>query len=169
MKRRLFIMVFALSLLLCVAACAWWAASYRWEQELSVPTGGQSSAWVASCGGQLHVNLLGSKPRGFGFQTSDARLKVVLATGQPLGFGFFNWGNGNRLLVIPHWFLAVLPATIAAWAGVGLWRRSKLLARRGGGRCANCGYDLRATPGRCPECGTEAKDFTATDGAIRST
>ena len=54
---------------------------------------------------------------------------------------------------VPHWVPAVGFAVLpAAWL-VRRFRRSRALKR---GLCTACGYDLRASPGRCPECGAAA-------------
>jgi hypothetical protein len=52
--------------------------------------------------------------------------------------------------VIPWWVLSPPLALLPA-----LWLRRRFIARRrrAKGLCLKCGFDLRATPVRCPECG----------------
>jgi hypothetical protein len=58
----------------------------------------------------------------------------------------------------PHWAVvaAGLPAPLLV-----LRRRWVLRRRIRGGLCLGCGYDLRASEGRCPECGREIQRLTA--------
>jgi hypothetical protein len=56
------------------------------------------------------------------------------------------------------WSLFPIGAFLYPLLGVGLivydHRRLRREAHERTGYCAECGYDLRATPNRCPECGT---------------
>jgi hypothetical protein len=55
---------------------------------------------------------------------------------------------------VPYWALAAGTGVVPAmWLCVGVRR----LYRRRRGMCARCGYDLRASTDRCPECGTAIK------------
>ena len=64
----------------------------------------------------------------------------------------WDWGS-YRDIDIRHWFLVLLfSLPPAAWLLRGPLLRRR---RRKLGLCRHCGYDLRATPGRCPECGRE--------------
>ncbi len=59
-------------------------------------------------------------------------------------------------LLVSHWLIAMVAGMIFLLAIQPDWRRHR---RRAKGLCPACGYDLRASPNRCPECGWMSREL----------
>jgi hypothetical protein len=166
----------ALSLLLCIATCFLWPRSYRWSDQFiwTHPRGQRS---ILSNDGHLFLSLfradwsrqpqntLGLRyQRDTSFPTSAAifgRLYVypdprnLTVTWNGAGFGYQKFlrydGVRNISFAAPFWSIALATVLLpVAW----ITRRLRSRRRHGPGLCPSCGYDLRASPAKCPECGT---------------
>jgi hypothetical protein len=84
---------------------------------------------------------------GFGYRAETVPSYFVTGIDQtPVGVPAHTW----RTAGFPHW----LPASLAGlYPVVVLGRRIRVRRMLRCGRCPACGYDLRVTPDRCPECG----------------
>jgi hypothetical protein len=181
LRRRLFTALSVLSLLLCAATLAlwvrsgWWVEHVRHAQAIPNPTNPTllPTHYIGSTRGCLlyifrweapppearRIYQRPHRPDGIDFRSlanefasSPTGSPASLGTpSSPLGFGYATDRSGRlRTIWLPHWFLALLFAILPA-----LHLRAAIRSRRRGraGHCPRCGYDLRATPERCPECG----------------
>jgi hypothetical protein len=176
--RRLFTLVSALFLLLSVATVVLWARSYwrsdaiylsRWSlYSISSSKGGV--VWIVRTSVYTHFDgTVTSEPFSpvwsisYSPEADFPRIALWDSEHGALGAGYcdgmeFLWvsveGSEDtrcRMVALPYWMLST-----AALAVVSVYPlrsiRSAGRARRS--QCVRCGYDLRASPERCPECGT---------------
>lgn len=172
MPRRLLTFASVISLLLCMAAAALWVRNSSHATEFVWPAKRVSDGY--------HLNLHGATWRG---RLAVARLFEAYDYGGEFKLLRFSkrddmneamdwdgilqraharWGFAAAMpptpgsarefvFATPCWFLTLAFASMPfGWAVLRLRRRRR--ARLG--QCATCGYDLRASTDRCPECGT---------------
>ena len=75
---------------------------------------------------------------------------ATLLPGVRYGLGQTQYSE-MRWLAIRAWLICLSTFLLPVWWAKRYWMSD---GRRAHGQCPTCGYDLRATPERCPECGT---------------
>ena len=184
MGRRLFNIVTALSLLLGVAVAGLWVRSYFAGDHVSViriSSDGQtkhycflesSAGGLYCCTGDFtilhpfdvneHEDMRPSQPIRWSVDRHP-RYPHIPIEGRRLVLGMdwvtlheLNAGSNQsseKMLIVPHAWIVLLLLLLPGLRGI-LWGRNKWRQKRNAGLCAKCGYDLRASTERCPECGT---------------
>src|SRR5690242_14587447 len=179
MKRRLFNLAAAVSLVLCVGAVALWVRSY-WYLDGEQLWPDAQRTWIIESGegGLFFQQSRATAPiwqqrAGLRYPSGRQHWSRQIR-GFPWGFGPWSWrmagfAYGSRstpapwsvappgtsitdhCVRVPHAFLV---AAFALLPVILLYRSLRARHIRHHDLCPTCGYDLRATPERCPECGT---------------
>jgi len=155
----------AISLLIAVAILGLWARSYHHGDWIS--RNSEERARALLIGSDRGILLVVRQClRRNDFSRSEWSFKTGPSEGsdeygkddERIGLGGFccvtsrHSGFRERTFLVPHWAVAValLILPISWFRMTALRRRAE--RRRRSGRCFNCGYDLRASTDRCPEC-----------------
>jgi hypothetical protein len=176
MRRRLLNFLTALSLLLCVAVVALWVRGTAIMNASGCRNGRHSWCVGYDSGGVAVGHCPATPPVSSGGDAAYWEWNTAVPSSGPLAKAGLEWGRVNvtrqtfvlsglavlgrlfqvptpaQYVKLPWWSLSALTATAPATRGLSAYRRRR---RKHAGRCSQCGYDLRATPDRCPECGTK--------------
>ncbi len=86
----------------------------------------------------------------FEYNIDDASLLQRSFKG--LGFGYFEYLGGDIAWYVPYWPFVLVSFMIFS-ISYKIDKRRHPKPHIEAGLCPTCGYDLRATPDHCPECG----------------
>lgn len=168
----------ALSLLLCFASIVLWIRSNLIYDALACEPYAGSGTQLMCLQGKLvfyhfkgYDNRLPEPGNDFGFSRTSPSSSAGIAWALEFDFAY-GWHFWNRLgfnaatrpipttrtlitiISVPLWGLAGIFALLPAIRSLYIRRLRRVrLDRRLAGQCIDCGYDLRVTPDRCPECG----------------
>ena|SRR6185437_1681408 len=146
-----------------------WAASYTRMHLVGYVWSDSSEVGIAAWRGRVVIAWIrcvdmGESKQGFRIRARDAGYPAVLnAFRRPpnrvgLGYTAIQFGNTSifHRLWCPHLILVALSSALT-YRSFRRLRRRLIAISDGAMPCAKCGYDLRATPNACPECGMKAK------------
>ncbi len=143
-----------LSLVLCIAAIVGWAWSYL---EGTVVIGSVRGSLALACldaghdflrsvSGDDNANRIVQMLDTFGFDANHRFAGFAYVAGNVNGAGFW-------MVEVPYWLIVLVTAILPVRVFV---QRRQRRSRERSGHCLACGYDLRGSPRRCPECGATA-------------
>ena len=148
------------------AALVMWVRSHRGEDYPQAHFGYWGVAGYSTAGGvRFSVAHYAERHNGVHWEVADHVGSYAGGNGPGwLGFCVDAERSGHWYgLTLPYYFIA------AACAAAPVLSVARQLRKRRPGLCPRCGYDLRATPDRCPECGAAplGTDEYVTPGATR--
>ena len=161
MKRWIFNAAAGLSLVLCLGTVGLWVDSYHSWRFVQY-RGPQRQTSIASLRGAIAI-VAEERPRvsrsAWNYEHRSAEFVLIRGTN---GYEWrFRYVSTSSFLyaAAPHWFPALLFLVLP-----GIWAVKRCRRRIPPGHCKKCGYDLRGSTERCPECGTPIPIREAAEG-----